>query len=228
MDFARLGWCERGRSCTARHTFDCADFLEKGSCERKGCRLQHNVVAREKMSTGAGRGGATGEHLAAAAQGGVGPVPAMTVEGDEGTGEADVPPLSSGFISANHGASKGSKRKRAGRAGEVVGLVEPQEEEEGISFVGGGKRKKAFQQKDFISFDDDDDEEEEEENEREDEGFERGDHAEGQGEVSEVDSVSSGEDDEESTDEGSESDEGDDDEDEQSDNDDSSSEGSSE
>ncbi|PWN21324.1 hypothetical protein BCV69DRAFT_166932 [Microstroma glucosiphilum] len=231
MDFARLGWCERGKGCTARHTFDCADFLEKGSCERKGCRLQHNVVAREKMvsSTAAGAGlTATGEQLAAQ-----GSAVRNPVTGEEGasTEEVDLPSTSSGLISANHGAATGSKRKRGGRAGEPVPLVEPQEEEEGVSFVGGGKRKKAFQQKDFISFDDDDDDEEEDEEEGEDKGR-TGGETEDQGDVSEVDSVSSEDDDDESSDGESKNDEEDEDAgsdtSSDSDSDDSSSEGSSE
>ncbi|CAO1631420.1 unnamed protein product [Sympodiomycopsis kandeliae] len=49
MGFARVGWCPNGESCSSRHTFDCPDFLEKGTCERKGCKLQHVIRSNEQL-----------------------------------------------------------------------------------------------------------------------------------------------------------------------------------
>lgn len=47
--FSQYGWCQRGDRCIHRHTFDCPDFLRKGQCDRRGCRLMH-VVRSSKES----------------------------------------------------------------------------------------------------------------------------------------------------------------------------------
>ncbi|KAF2270666.1 hypothetical protein CC78DRAFT_539165 [Lojkania enalia] len=43
--FARLGYCDKGDTCTNRHAFECPDFTNNGSCEVAGCRLPHVVHA---------------------------------------------------------------------------------------------------------------------------------------------------------------------------------------
>ncbi|GAK67264.1 CCCH zinc finger protein [Moesziomyces antarcticus] len=46
-DFSEYGWCERGASCEQRHTYECPDFVENGSCQRKGCKLLHILRAND-------------------------------------------------------------------------------------------------------------------------------------------------------------------------------------
>lgn len=43
VDFSDLGWCEKNSKCSERHTWDCPEFLRKGSCSRKGCKLMHVI-----------------------------------------------------------------------------------------------------------------------------------------------------------------------------------------
>ncbi|KAF2186829.1 hypothetical protein K469DRAFT_686068 [Zopfia rhizophila CBS 207.26] len=39
--FARLGYCDKGAECSNIHTFECPDFVNKGTCNAKHCRLPH-------------------------------------------------------------------------------------------------------------------------------------------------------------------------------------------
>lgn len=44
--FARLGYCDKGETCSDRHVFDvCPDFANKGACEVIGCRIPHVINA---------------------------------------------------------------------------------------------------------------------------------------------------------------------------------------
>lgn len=52
MAFSDFGWCSNGRSCNKRHTWDCPEFLRKGKCERRGCRLMHVVRAAPNAANG--------------------------------------------------------------------------------------------------------------------------------------------------------------------------------
>ena len=40
-DFATLGYCGRGASCTERHVHECPDYANTGSCGKKRCHLPH-------------------------------------------------------------------------------------------------------------------------------------------------------------------------------------------
>ncbi|PNS18591.1 hypothetical protein CAC42_5130 [Sphaceloma murrayae] len=40
-DFARLGYCEKGATCTDRHVSECPDYTNTGVCRNKKCRLPH-------------------------------------------------------------------------------------------------------------------------------------------------------------------------------------------
>ncbi|KAH7105800.1 hypothetical protein BKA62DRAFT_687999 [Auriculariales sp. MPI-PUGE-AT-0066] len=44
-DFAVLGYCEKGADCDKQHIRECPDFAEKGSCDKKGCKLPHVIRA---------------------------------------------------------------------------------------------------------------------------------------------------------------------------------------
>lgn len=44
--FVELGWCEKGDECKLRHSVECPEFAETGTCSRKGCRLPHVVRRR--------------------------------------------------------------------------------------------------------------------------------------------------------------------------------------
>ncbi|PWN31973.1 uncharacterized protein FA14DRAFT_114954, partial [Meira miltonrushii] len=43
VDFSDFGWCQKGAKCDQRHTWDCPEFLRKGKCDRRGCKLMHVV-----------------------------------------------------------------------------------------------------------------------------------------------------------------------------------------
>ncbi|KAJ2711319.1 hypothetical protein H4R19_003306 [Coemansia spiralis] len=40
-DFVFGGWCAKGAQCLHRHVLECPDWVEKGRCPRKRCRLPH-------------------------------------------------------------------------------------------------------------------------------------------------------------------------------------------
>ena len=40
-DFATLGYCSKGVSCTERHVSECPDYSNTGTCRNKKCRLPH-------------------------------------------------------------------------------------------------------------------------------------------------------------------------------------------
>lgn len=41
LEFATLGYCERGLECQLRHVFECPTFAAKGLCPDPKCRLPH-------------------------------------------------------------------------------------------------------------------------------------------------------------------------------------------
>lgn len=49
-DFGLYGYCDKGISCSDRHSFECPDFSNTGVCKTKGCKLPHreraNVLRR--------------------------------------------------------------------------------------------------------------------------------------------------------------------------------------
>ncbi|KAK7025005.1 zinc finger CCCH domain-containing protein 3 [Favolaschia claudopus] len=49
-NFAVLGYCKLGIECPEQHVRECPDFAEKGTCERKGCRLPHVIRAAGKRA----------------------------------------------------------------------------------------------------------------------------------------------------------------------------------
>uniref|UniRef100_V5EXH2 C3H1-type domain-containing protein n=1 Tax=Kalmanozyma brasiliensis (strain GHG001) TaxID=1365824 RepID=V5EXH2_KALBG len=146
-EFSEYGWCERGKGCQERHTYECPDFVEKGKCERKGCKLVHVLRAQPAMEEGGMQDGelfmrddaAAAEPSDEEETRGKRKRPLMQTEldddqllPDEDDGEEDDEQVNF----ADMGESRRAKRRKA----------------------------KAFtQQKDFISFDDEDGEEEEEE-----------------------------------------------------------------
>ncbi|CAO1637365.1 unnamed protein product [Parajaminaea phylloscopi] len=197
MDFAVYGWCDRGRDCTSRHTFDCPDFIQKGSCERKRCKLLHVVDVR-------GSGETPGTATSAAAQGEVAPETAAPNVVD--TQEL----ISSG---------KRSKRKRLLVDGDPDEGNDQDTSHDGLSFVPTKSRKNKqgagqiggdvsggfTQQRDYIGFDDDDDDDDEGEDDEEGgEGGTRGEEL-SEGET-DVESVSSDDDDDDDDDDDESSD----------------------
>ncbi|KAF2226633.1 hypothetical protein BDZ85DRAFT_256502 [Elsinoe ampelina] len=40
-DFGRMGYCEKGATCTDRHVNECPDYTNTGVCRNKKCRLPH-------------------------------------------------------------------------------------------------------------------------------------------------------------------------------------------
>lgn len=211
MDFARLGWCDKGKTCEQRHTFDCPDFVENGKCDRKGCRLQHVIRAAPAEAAGdtvLGGAGNTEESTDA--------------ESAQVTKEQGQALISSG---------KRTKRKRAFELGDGVGdeaggetilpgggcgsdgntaSANGEGASGGLSFAPRrGKKQKgkaaaAFtQEKDYIGFDDDDDGEDGDDDEEEDSD-----------EGSDQESVSSDDEDREDSDSDSEDSEDDSDEEE--------------
>ncbi|CDW98568.1 hypothetical protein [Sporisorium scitamineum] len=74
-DFSDYGWCDKGKDCEERHTYECPDFVEKGKCERKGCKLVHIIRASQPNDGG----GAPSNH----------PTAAGDDENDEGEGMQD-------------------------------------------------------------------------------------------------------------------------------------------
>ncbi|SPO29883.1 uncharacterized protein UTRI_06159_B [Ustilago trichophora] len=197
-NFSDYGWCDKGKECEERHTYECPDFVEKGRCDRKGCKLVHVIRA-----TAANDGGERVEE-----------------QGDEGEGMGDGMLFMRDDAAAadetledeeeEEEASRKRKRKRPLMQTELdddqqvlpedegVNEEEEDDDDERVNFANTNetrtaKRRKAkafTQQKDFISFDDDEKEEEEE-----DESDEReevsDDDDEGEEDASEVGSVHS-------------------------------------
>ncbi|PSR88951.1 hypothetical protein BD289DRAFT_431511 [Coniella lustricola] len=44
-DFGFYGYCDKGISCSERHTFECPDFSNNGVCKNKHCKLPHRERA---------------------------------------------------------------------------------------------------------------------------------------------------------------------------------------
>ena len=40
-DFAVLGYCGKGASCSERHAHECPDYANNGTCRNRKCRLPH-------------------------------------------------------------------------------------------------------------------------------------------------------------------------------------------
>ncbi|SPO29210.1 uncharacterized protein UTRI_06159 [Ustilago trichophora] len=171
--FSDYGWCERGNECEERHTYECPDFVEKGRCDRKGCKLVHVIRASvahdgvERAEEEGGEGEGIGDGMLFMRD------DAAAAEPSEDEGEP-----------VEESRSKG-KRKRPLMQTELdddqqVLPDDDGEDEEGdderVNFANANetrtaKRRKAkafTQQKDFISFDDDEADEEDDEDESED------------------------------------------------------------
>lgn len=139
MEFANLGWCLNGEKCTARHTFDCPDFLEKGTCDRKGCKLQHVIRSNEPSDIMVGEQNAKQENSRTSLISAVGDSNQRKRKGDEEEEEEHSEVDDDAVISfAQNGRKKSKKAK---------GFTE---------------------QKDYIGFNDEDDEEEESSEEEDD------------------------------------------------------------
>ncbi|KAG2006449.1 hypothetical protein GB937_008737 [Aspergillus fischeri] len=41
LDFANLGYCDKGAECEERHVHECPDYAATGVCNKKRCRLPH-------------------------------------------------------------------------------------------------------------------------------------------------------------------------------------------
>ncbi|SNX87422.1 uncharacterized protein MEPE_06132 [Melanopsichium pennsylvanicum] len=174
-DFSEYGWCEKGKECKERHTYECLDFVEKGKCDRKGCKLVHVIRATGAVANGGGAG-------------------KNEVAQDDGEGKMmrdgelfirdDAAAAEPSEDDADN-ISKQNKRKRPLIETELDdddGQVLPSDhdddenEDEQVTFTNhneskGTKRRKAkafTQQRDFISFDDDDAEEEDDQDDAED------------------------------------------------------------
>ncbi|TKY87989.1 hypothetical protein EX895_003085 [Sporisorium graminicola] len=186
-DFSDYGWCERGKDCSERHTYECPDFVEKGKCERKGCKLVHVIRASQPSDPHLG----APEHEEPAGGG--------VQDGD--LFMRDDAAAAEESQDEHHESSRTGKRKRPLMQTELDDdqLLLPEdddddhdgqeEDDEQVNFANAhdsrkAKRRKAkafTQQKDFISFDDDVDDEEEAEDDEED------DESEMDGEVSDGD-----------------------------------------
>lgn len=159
-DFSDYGWCERGRECEGRHTYECPDFVEKGKCERKGCKLVHVIRATEP---GGGRGeeekGEEGEMLFMRDDAAANEEEEVEEEGRKGKRKR---PLMQTELDDDQLLPDEEHDYQQSEGGEG---------DEQLNFAGSKrKRTKAFsKQQDFISFNDDDEELDEDE---EDEGDE--------------------------------------------------------
>lgn len=165
VDFSDFGWCQKGANCDQRHTWDCPEFLRKGKCDRRGCKLMHVVRV-----SNIGHDGKSGTrqlddddlfvrdddaHLH-----GMNPSEEEQVDG----------------VNVDENGNQMGKRKRGGRIHEQE-LEEDgssdDEDEPGLTFK--SKKTKVFNgQDDFISFADMDDEEDEQEAEHQQDERESG------------------------------------------------------
>lgn len=190
-DFSDYGWCGRGKDCEQRHTYECPEFVEKGKCERKGCKLVHVIRASRPESNVSANG-------VEATQGGV-QDDDLFVRDDAAAEEAQAD------LSHEHAehALGGTKRKRPLMQTELDDdqpiLPDDEDEDEQVNFANINesrrtKRRKAkafTQQKDFISFDDigdeqeDDDDDDGESDEQEDQEIFTDEEEEGEEEDSE-------------------------------------------
>ncbi|CAD6890721.1 unnamed protein product [Tilletia laevis] len=139
--FSKLGYCENGKECDERHTFECPEFAASGKCSNPTCRLMH-IVSAGGMEEG-GVGELVFERDDAAAEG----------NGDEDEEMVESP-------------KKKGKRKRDD--GEDVGDGdlgdEAEDDVEDFSYQPLKKHhgKSFITQQDFISFGDVSEEEEDE------------------------------------------------------------------
>ncbi|KAE8270846.1 hypothetical protein A4X09_0g1476 [Tilletia walkeri] len=149
--FTKLGYCEKGKECEWRHTFECPEFAETGKCSKPACRLMHIVSSA---------GGAEEE----------GDADGLVFERDDaaalGTGEDEE--------MEDGSSKKKGKRKREDGEGDLSG-DEGEDDVEDFSNRPLKKHhgKSFIAQQDFISFgdvsDDDDDEEDEDEEDKDEE-----------------------------------------------------------
>lgn len=58
-DFGFYGYCDKGISCSDRHTFECPDFSNNGVCKNKHCKLPHRERASVLRKADAAREQAT-------------------------------------------------------------------------------------------------------------------------------------------------------------------------
>lgn len=174
-DFSDYGWCERGKDCEERHTYECPDFVEKGRCDRKGCKLVHVIRASTTNKDGEG----------AEKEG----------EEDQAGQQGDADLFMRDDAAANQDSEEESEQKTGGKRKRPLMQTEldddqqvlpddadageEEDEDEQVNFADHGdsrraKRRKAkafTQQKDFISFDYEEDDEEEGDEESEDQEF---------------------------------------------------------
>ncbi|KAJ1576751.1 hypothetical protein NDA11_006289 [Ustilago hordei] len=172
-NFSDYGWCERGKDCEERHTYECPDFVEKGKCERKGCKLVHVIRASaSREETGDGK---DEDRQGAGQQGNAD----LFMRDDAAAAEE----------SENEQEQRAAgKRKRPLMQSELdddqqvlpddADAGDEEDDQDGqVNFADTGdsrktKRRKAkafTQQKDFISFDDEEEEEDEQDGESEEE-----------------------------------------------------------
>ena len=43
--FGRYGYCDKGASCTEKHSFECPDYSNTGVCDFRDCKLVHRERA---------------------------------------------------------------------------------------------------------------------------------------------------------------------------------------
>ncbi|KAJ9137885.1 Zinc finger CCCH domain-containing protein 3 [Pleurostoma richardsiae] len=56
--FGLYGYCEKGASCADRHSYECPDFSNTGTCKNKRCKLLHRERASVLRKATAARNGA--------------------------------------------------------------------------------------------------------------------------------------------------------------------------
>ncbi|KDN45478.1 hypothetical protein K437DRAFT_294569 [Tilletiaria anomala UBC 951] len=172
-DFSTLGWCARGKECDQRHTWECPEFAEKGSCSRPGCKLAHVIRASTAMANAA-------QHIEGTISGTSG-ADAEAAADDDALFMRDDAAATAGDSGMDTDAGSFRKRKHAG---DVDGGSDGGESQV-LSFVPKTKKSKAFtRQQDFIGFGDDglddgmDDGEDSDEDDEHGDEEEDGDHAE--------------------------------------------------
>ncbi len=205
--FSTFGWCDKGIECDKKHTWECPEFAEKGSCSRPGCRLAHVITANNTANgTGAGAKTAGAEGADEADTGEMGD-DMLFVRDDAAAADDAVMEDEEAGDSDSGGAGPSAKRKFVADEAEDGTEAAAADEAERISWMPQKKKSKAFaNQQDFISFGDDsmmaaaqasDDDEEDDDSEEE--------HAEQDDDANE--SVHSEEEEEEEEDEGSDEEE---------------------
>lgn len=162
VDFSDFGWCQKGAKCDQRHTWDCPEFLRKGKCDRRGCKLMHIVRV-----SNIGQDGKSGTRQLDDDD--------LFVRDDDAHLHGDDVSDQSGEAQEeeSHADQKG-KRKRGSRLHEQD-LVDDEDASDGEGDAEHGltfkaKKTKLFSgQDDFIGFDDMDGEDDAEEEGQEDE-----------------------------------------------------------